>query len=87
MGIFDFRFRHCHSASWRFLYKGVYILSNKFGRVYLTSVSVTVTVPVEGFCIKGFIYKVINVEWVYLTSVSVTVTVPVGGFCIKGFIY
>ena len=56
MGIFDFRFRHCHSASWRFLYNGVYILSNKFGRVYLTSVSVTVTVPVEGFCIKGFIY-------------------------------
>ena len=24
--------------------------------VELTSVSVTVTVPVEGFCIKGFIY-------------------------------
>ena len=31
MGILDFRFRHCHSASWRFLYKGVYILSNKCG--------------------------------------------------------
>ena len=55
--------------------------------VYLTSVSVTVTVPVGGFCIKGFYILSNKFGRVYFTSVSVTVTVPVEGFCIKGFIY
>ena len=47
----------------RFRYKGVYILNNRFGRVELTSVSVTVIVSVEGLDIKESIYiYILNIE-------------------------
>ena len=53
----------------------------------MTSVSVTVTVSLEGFDINRFIYKNNRFGRVEMTSVSVTVTVLVEGLDIKEFIY
>ena len=63
------------------------MLNNKLGRVEMTSVCVTVTVSLEGFDIKGFIYINNRFGRVELTSISGTVTVSVEGLDIKAFKY